>query len=1090
MSAAADFLRARDFLLAHRTDYAAVRQDFRLPQPSEFNWALDHFDALAAGNDTAALWIVEESGEEHRLSFATLAARSDQVANWLRAQGVRRHDRILLMLGNEVALWETMLAAIKLGAVVIPATSLLTRDDLCDRLMRGAVRHVIAGSADTAKFEDLEGDYTRIAVGAPRAGWRDFAASNASPRTFTPDGSTRATDPLLLYFTSGTTSQPKLVVHTHQSYPIGHLSTMYWIGLRPGDIHLNISSPGWAKHAWSCFFAPWNAGACVFIYNYSRFNGKAMLSVLERCRVTTLCAPPTVWRMLIQEDIAAFSGRLAVRELIGAGEPLNPEIIKRVQAAWGITIRDGFGQTETTAMIGNSPGQPVKPGSMGRPLPGYDVVLLDLDGVPADEGEVSVRLDPRPVGLMESYLGDAERNAEVMRDGFYRTGDVGQRDADGYITYVGRIDDVFKASDYRISPFELESVAIEHPAIGEAAVVPSPDPLRLAVPKCFVSLRPGYAASPELAADVFAFLRKRLAPYKRIRRLEFAELPKTLSGKIRRAELRRLEARRCAANERGSFEFVEDETAGEERYRAIFNVSLDAISLWDADLCMIDANPAYFEMYGYSRAEVIGQRFPSELPPDYVAAQQALIRRTLAGESCQLETAAIRKNGERLLIEAQTVPVRYRGATHAITVARDITKRKAAEAERMQLETQLRQAQKMEAIGHLAAGIAHDFNNILTGMLGYIVLANERQEAIGDAKLGGYLEQAQAACRRARDLIQQLLTFSRGRRGERQAISLSALVAEAHGLVRSTMPATLEVQVALDEVAPVVADRVQIEQVLLNLCINARDALHGTGTVDVIVRATRSADLVCSSCRTRVVGDFVELVVCDDGPGIPPDVRGRIFEPFFSTKDAGKGSGMGLAVVHGIVHEHGGHVVVEAAQERGTTFRILLPPGAADRGAEARSDASGAPPRAARPVLRGRVLVVDDEQSVAEFMRELLRTWGLEVDLAPGPDEALSMLGGDPAAYDLVITDQTMPRMSGVQLAGRIARLSPAPPVVLYTGYADNVCRHELEAACVKDLVRKPVEPAELRAVVAGHIHTDRVESRFAGNRSPDRQNT
>jgi len=1074
MTTAADFLKARDFLLAHGTDYAAVRRDFHLPRLSEFNWALDHFDAMAAGNDNVALWIVEESGEEHRLSFATLAARSNQVANWLRAQGVQRHDRVLLMLGNEVALWETMLAAIKLGAVVIPATSLLTRDDLCDRLSRGAVRHVVAAAANTAKFEDLAGEYTRIAVGAPRAGWRDFAESSAAPCTFSPDGPTRATDPLLLYFTSGTTSKPKLVLHTHQSYPVGHLSTMYWIGLRPGDIHLNISSPGWAKHAWSCFFAPWNAGACVFIYNYARFNGKAMLSLLERCRVTTLCAPPTVWRMLVQEDIAAFRGRLAIRELIGAGEPLNPEIIDRVQAAWGITIRDGFGQTETTAVIGNSPGQPVKPGSMGRPLPGYEVVLLDVDGMPVDEGEVSIRLDPRPVGLMEGYLGDAGKSAEVMRDGFYRTGDIGQRDADGYITYVGRADDVFKASDYRISPFELESVAIEHPAIGEAAVVPSPDPLRLAVPKCFVSLRKGYTASPELAADVFAFLRQRLAPYKRIRRLEFAELPKTLSGKIRRAELRQLEARRRAANERGFFEFVEDETASEERYRAIFNVSPDAISLWDADLYLIDANPAYLEMYGYSRGEVIGQPFPSGLPPDYVAAQQALIRRTLAGESCQLETAAIRKNGERFLIEVQTITVRYRSATHAITVARDITKRKAAEAERMQLEMQLRQAQKMEAIGHLAAGIAHDFNNILTGIVGHIVLATDRQEAIGDSKLGGYLEEAHASCRRARDLIQQLLTFSRGRRGERRAISLGTLVSEARRLVRSTMPATLDLQIALDEAAPVVADRVQLEQVLLNLCINARDALDGNGTVGVFVRETQSADLVCSSCRRRVAGNFVELVVCDDGPSIPPAVMERIFEPFFSTKDVGKGSGMGLAVVHGIVHEHGGHVVVETPSERGTAVRILLPPGAGDPSAEALAGTSGPGPRAERPALSGRVLVVDDELSVAEFMRELLQTWGLQVDLAPGPEEALSTLGSDPAAYDLVIADQTMPRMSGLQLAGRIAGLSPAPAVVLYTGYADDVGRHELEAARVKDLVRKPVEPSELRAVLARYIDADR----------------
>jgi acetyl-CoA synthetase len=1065
-SAAAEFLKARDFLLAHRADYAVARRDFRWPHLSEFNWAIDYFDAIATGKDDAALWIVEESGEEHRLSFAELAKRANQVANWLREQGVQRHDRILLMLGNEVALWETMLAAIKLGAVLVPATNLLTRDDLRDRLTRGVIRHVVAASADAAKFEDLEGDYTRIAVGPRRSGWREFAASHASPATFAPDGPTRATDPLLLYFTSGTTSKPKLVLHTHQSYPVGHLSTMYWMGLRPGDIHLNISSPGWAKHAWSCFFAPWNAGACVFIYNYRRFNGTAMLSVLERCRVTSLCAPPTVWRMLVQEDIAAFRGRLAIRELLSAGEPLNPEIIDRVQAAWRVTIRDGFGQTETTAMIGNSPGQHVKPGFMGRPLPGYDLVLLNSEGTPGDEGEVSIRLDPRPIGLMEGYLGASDKNAEVMRDSFYRTGDIARRDAEGYITYLGRADDVFKSSDYRISPFELESVAIEHPAIGEAAVIPSPDPLRLAVPKCFATVRQGYAPSPELAADVFAFLRKRLAPYKRIRRLEFAELPKTLSGKIRRAELRQLEARRRAAGETGLLEFVEDETAGEERYRAIFNVSLDGICLWDADYCMIDANPAYLEMYGYSSAEVIGQSFPSHLPEDYIATHKGLIHRTLAGESCQLEMAAVRKSGERFPIEVRTIPVRYRGATHAIIVVRDIAKQKAAESERMQLETQLRQAQKMEAIGHLAAGIAHDFNNILTAMLGYIALAAERQQTISDSKLADYLDRARASCHRARDLIQQLLMFSRGRRGERRAVSVSTLVTETRALVRATMPATLELDVMLDDVPAVVADRVQLEQVLLNLCINARDAVGGVGTIGINVRQTRSTDLVCSSCRRRVDGDFVELAVSDEGPGIPADVRGRIFEPFFTTKDVGKGSGMGLAVVHGIVHEHGGHIVLEAPQEGGTTFRILLPPAPEDVRPDALS-ADGAARRAAPTPMHGRVLVVDDEQSVAEFMSELLRTWGLEVDAVHGAEEALSMLESDPGAYDLVITDQSMPRMSGIQLADRIAHLSPAAPVVLYTGTADDIARHELEAARVKELVRKPLEPFELRVIVA-----------------------
>ena len=563
MAAGDAFLQARDFLLAHRTDYATAYRDFAWPRLTGFNWALDHFDRMAAGNDRPALWIVEEAGEERKVTFAQLRERSNQVANWLRALGVRRGDRVLLMLGNEVALWEAMLAAIKLGAVVIPCSSLLTPDDLRDRMSRGEVRHVIVGMANREKFAELSGSYTRIGVGAKAPGWLDFAASTTAPADFTPDGATAATDPLLLYFTSGTTSRPKLVLHTHQSYPVGHLSTMYWIGLQPGDIHLNISSPGWAKHAWSCFFAPWNAGACVFIYNTARFNAKGMLAVLERCRVTTLCAPPTVWRMLIQEDLAAHRERLCIRELIGAGEPLNPEVIEQIRAAWGLTVRDGFGQTETTAQIGNTPGQVVKPGSMGRPLPGYRVVLVDADGKPADEGEISLQLEPRPVGLMDGYFGDASKNAEVTRGGVYHTGDVATRDTEGYISYVGRADDVFKASDYRISPFELESVAIEHEAIAEAAVVPSPDPLRLAVPKVFVVLRQGFSPSRELAADIFAFLRTRLAPYKRVRRLEFADLPKTISGKIRRVELRATEARRRAADQRGEWEFFEEEFAAD-----------------------------------------------------------------------------------------------------------------------------------------------------------------------------------------------------------------------------------------------------------------------------------------------------------------------------------------------------------------------------------------------------------------------------------------------------------------------------------------------------------------------------------------------
>ena len=551
------FMRAREFLMAHREDYEAAYHGFEWPKLTTFNWALDWFDEHARGNDRPALWVVGEDGSEQRLSFAELSERSNRVANFLRGLGVARGDRVLLMLGNVVPLWEVMLASIKLSAVVIPATTLLARDDLLDRFDRGGVRHVVVGVADTAKFADIPGDYTRVVVGGGAPGWTSLDDAYAASAEFAPDGPTPATDPMLLYFTSGTTSKPKLVEHSHQSYPVGHLSTMYWLGLKEGDVHLNISSPGWAKHAWSCFFAPWNAGACVFIYNYARFNAEAVLSTVARCGVTTLCAPPTVWRLFIQENLGLFPVKL--REVIGAGEPLNPEIIEQVQKAWGLSLRDGYGQTETTAQIGNSPGQKLKPGSMGRPLPGFRVALLDPDGDEATEGEISLRLDPRPTGLMLAYKDDPAKTAQVTAGGFYRTGDVAMRDEDGYITYVGRTDDVFKASDYRISPFELESVLIEHPAVAEAAVVPSPDPLRLAVPKAVVMLVAGHQPSAELAQDIFRFTRTQLAPYKRIRRLEFAELPKTISGKIRRVDLRRHEDQMREQDERGVMEFWEED---------------------------------------------------------------------------------------------------------------------------------------------------------------------------------------------------------------------------------------------------------------------------------------------------------------------------------------------------------------------------------------------------------------------------------------------------------------------------------------------------------------------------------------------------
>ncbi|MEU1047322.1 isobutyrate:CoA ligase IbuL [Streptomyces sp. NPDC005897] len=535
------FRSARDFLLEHREDYTAAYEGFRWPRPEHFNWALDWFDVIADGNDRTALHIVEEDGREVRVSFAEMSARSDRVANRLREWGVGPEDRILVMLGNQVELWETALAAMKLRAVVIPATTLLGPADLRDRVDRGRVRHVIARAEDTGKFDDVPGDYTRVAVGGedgPAPGWRAYEDVYTASEAFTPDGPTAADDPLMLYFTSGTTARPKLVEHTHVSYPVGHLATMYWIGLKPGDVHLNISSPGWAKHAWSNLFAPWNAEATVFLYNYTRFDAPRLMAEMDRAGVTTFCAPPTVWRMLIQADLT----RLATppREVVAAGEPLNPEVIEQVRRLWGRTVRDGFGQTETAVQVSNSPGQVLKTGSMGRPSPGYRVELLDpVTGAPgADEGEISLDLSARPVGLMTGYHGDPDRTAEAMAGGYYRTGDIGARDADGYLTYVGRADDVFKASDYKISPFELESALLEHEAVAEAAVVPAPDELRLAVPKAYIVLAAGWQPGPDTAKVLFEHSRQTLAPYKRVRRLEFGDLPKTVSGKIRRIELR------------------------------------------------------------------------------------------------------------------------------------------------------------------------------------------------------------------------------------------------------------------------------------------------------------------------------------------------------------------------------------------------------------------------------------------------------------------------------------------------------------------------------------------------------------------------
>jgi acetyl-CoA synthetase len=551
------FLHARDQLLNCREDLPSALLEFEWPRFDVFNWARDYLDPIAVENENTALRVVDDEGADESISFAQMSLRSSQVANFLRAQGVGPGDRILVMLGNVVPLWEVMLAAIKLGAVLIPATTLLGHEDLRDRLQRGRVQAVVSHSSLAGRFSAMPTPRIRISVGEEVRDWVSYALSYTADDRFSATSSTSANDLLMLYFTSGSTARPKLVAHTQVSYPVGHLSTMYWLGLKPGDVHLNLSSPGWAKHAWSSFFAPWNAQACVLAYRYERFDARALLDQLVRCRVTTFCAPPTVWRMLIQQNLGNW--RVSLREAVSAGEPLNPEVMERVRDVWGLTLRDGFGQTETTAQIGNPPGQRLKPGSMGKPLPGCPVVLLDSDGQVADDGEICIDLAQRPLALMQEYLDDPERNASAMENGYYHTGDLASRDADGYITYVGRTDDVFKSSDYRISPFELESVLIEHPAVAEAAVVPSPELTRLFVIKAFVVLAPGWNPEAETARSIFQYARERVSPYKRIRRLEFTTLPKTISGKIRRAELRSAEQTRVSAAPRNLNEFWEED---------------------------------------------------------------------------------------------------------------------------------------------------------------------------------------------------------------------------------------------------------------------------------------------------------------------------------------------------------------------------------------------------------------------------------------------------------------------------------------------------------------------------------------------------
>lgn len=500
----------------------------------------------------------------------------------------------------------------------------------------------------------------------------------------------------------------------------------------------------------------------------------------------------------------------------------------------------------------------------------------------------------------------------------------------------------------------------------------------------------------------------------------------------------------------------------EEQYRSIFSASVDGLALWDPDGRMVDANPAFWKMHGYSRSELLSLEPRQFVHADFYPRFEQFLRTFDSGQPFHTEARDVRKDGSEFDVEVHGVLTQYRGHTHLLSIVRNITQRKQAEYDRVRLEAQLRQAQKMEAIGHLTGGIAHDFNNILSSIMGYVVLAIERQAQLGDEKLANYLERANHSAQRARDLIQQMLTFSRGQRGEAMTLSLPPLVKESVKLLSSTLPSTVEMRMELDaDLSPVRMDPVHIEQVLMNLCINARDAMAGSGNITVKLRQAEDLCAVCSSCQQPLQGNFVELAVHDTGPGIAPAILERMFEPFFTTKQKGKGSGMGLSTVHGIIHEHRGHIVVDTAPGEGAAFRILLPPD--DRNGTSETAAAIDVLHSERSrTLAGHVMVVDDDESVGELMQDLLETWGLRVTLTTSSLDAQTAFVRDPRQFDLVVTDHLMPGMTGLVLAQRFLNIRPDLPVILYTGFSDGRTEQQIEASGIRALLKKPVDFDEL----------------------------
>ncbi|MFI1537177.1 acyl-CoA synthetase [Streptomyces anandii] len=541
-----EFRAARDLLLRHRADPETARALFRWPRPEFFNWALEWFDVIAAGNDAPALELARPDGGADVVSYRELSRRSDAVALWLAGLGVARGDRLMVVLGTRAELWEVLLAALKLGAVVVPSHPDPTPAEAEDRFRRGRLTHLVCRAASTPAFAGVDVPGARVAVpgpdGAVPPGWADYRGSTDVTEPFVPEGPTPSADVAFCYFTSGTTSAPKLVAHTHLSYPAGHLSSMYWNGLLPGDRHVNVSSPGWAKHSWSSLFVPWNAEATIVALPEGPLDAPRLPWLLRRLRATSFCAPPSAWQAL-RPHLATATPRL--REATSAGEPLPGDLAAAVRDAWGVEVRDGYGQTETTALAGTTPGVSPRPGHLGHPLPGYRLSLRDPEtGEPAGRtGEICVELGggDRPVGVMAGYADEPERTERALGRGWYATGDLGERDAEGRLRVLGRRDDVFKSHGHRVSPYEAEAALRTHPAVGEVAVVPVPDPAAGLLPLAVVVPAPGHAPDAELAARLLAHAGRLLSPVGRPERLRFApRLPRTASGKVQRRLVRDL----------------------------------------------------------------------------------------------------------------------------------------------------------------------------------------------------------------------------------------------------------------------------------------------------------------------------------------------------------------------------------------------------------------------------------------------------------------------------------------------------------------------------------------------------------------------